>query len=129
MESGGALPCRRLGHLSPASVSLSPLFFFPLFPQVGGYPYFPRASFSHQSPELNEIGGFLGSVGSLSGSEVENWARDIERPDWRTGHEARWCRPLVARAQPIRVQAGLGSPGGWVGAWAGVCGSGWGIGG
>ena len=140
MESGAALPCRRLGHFSPASVSLSPSFFFPLFPQIGVYPYFPRASFSHQSPELNEIGGFLRSVKKLRVKEwwkpQETWVRGqplrSRRRRLGQGHReaglANWARgamvpppSLVARAQPIRGQAGLGSPGGWVGAWAGVC--------
>lgn len=139
MESGGTLPCRRLGHFSSASVSFSPSFFFPLFRQIGAYPYFSRASFSHQSPELNEIGGFLGSVKKLWVKErwkpQETWVRGqplrSRRQRLGQGHQeaglANWARGamvpplLVARAQPIRGQAGLGSPGGWVGAWAGVC--------
>lgn len=43
-------------------------------------------------------------------------------PDWLNGHEARCSRPLVVRAQPIRVQAGLGRQVvGVGGAGAGVC--------
>lgn len=60
--------------------------------------------------------------GSLCGREGKDWARDIKRPDWRTGHEARWSRPSWLPGPSLSaVRPASGLQGGWVGAWAGVC--------
>lgn len=86
---------------------------------------------------LNHVGIFwgLGKVLDMRGTEVpedpgglgvrgrEGEDRDQGTPraglvEWA---QARWSRPLVARAQPIRVQAGLGHQVVGVGAGAGVC--------